>query len=79
MDLPAVLLFPAYVGTFRFSFLKCQVTVMIRLSAFLSVSLLPLPSNDAFYNIIFRLSVRCTRLRLPFGFARFYNFADEVF
>jgi hypothetical protein len=25
------------------------------------------------------LSVRCTRLRLPFGFARFYNFADEVF
>jgi 3-methyladenine DNA glycosylase AlkC len=52
---------------------------MIRLSAFLSVGLLPLPSKDAFYNIIFRLSDRCNRLRLPFGFARLYNFADEVF
>jgi hypothetical protein len=52
---------------------------MIRLSAFLSVGFLPLPSNDAFYNNIFRLSDRCTRLLFPFGIARFYNLADEVF
>jgi hypothetical protein len=52
---------------------------MIRLSAFLSVGFMPRPSDDAFYNNIFQLSDRCTRLRLPFGFTRFYNFADEVF
>jgi len=50
------------ISLWAFSFLKCQVTVMIRLSAFLSVSFLPLPSNRAFYSNTFRLSIRCIYL-----------------
>jgi len=46
--------------------------------ALLSFGFLPLPSNDAFYSNTFQQSFRCTRLHLPFGSARFYNFPDEV-
>jgi len=45
-----------------FSFLKCQITVMIRHFAFLSVGILPLPFDVAFYGNNFRLSIRNIRL-----------------
>jgi len=50
------------ISLWAFSFLKCQITVMIRLFAFLSVGILPLPFNFAFYGNIFRLSIRNIRL-----------------
>jgi hypothetical protein len=55
----------------RTNALKCQVTVIIRLLAFLSVGFLPLPFNEAFYGNTFRLSDRCIRLLPPFSFCTF--------
>jgi hypothetical protein len=54
-----------------FSFLKCQVTVIIRLLPSFRMASCPLPSNFTFHSKIFRLSDRCIRLRLPFGFSTF--------
>lgn len=60
------------ISLWDFSLLKCQVTVIIRLLAFLSVGCQPKLFTKMCYHLSFQLSFRCNRLLCSCEFCTFF-------